>query len=66
MKLTISMLKLLKIWGNIQGIAEKQGKMIPAIDSLIAATGIYYRLTIVTRNVADMENSGASLFNPWA
>ncbi|MGA1823933.1 MAG: type II toxin-antitoxin system VapC family toxin [bacterium] len=57
--------EIAKIWGNIQGIAEKKGKMIPAIDALIAATGIYYRLTIVTRNVTDLDNSGASLFNPW-
>lgn len=54
-----------KTWGKIQAIAEKQGKMIPAIDSLIAATGIYYKLTVVTRDVTDMKMSGVSLFNPW-
>jgi predicted nucleic acid-binding protein len=53
-------------WGRIQCIAEKKGKPVPAIDSLIAATGIVHDLTVVTRNVADMERSGVRLFNPWS
>jgi toxin FitB len=53
-------------WAKIQCIAEKQGKPMPAIDSLIAATGIVHNLIVVTRNVADMEQSGVKLFNPWS
>jgi len=53
------------LWGKIQCFAEKKGKLMPAIDSLIAATGIAYDLTVVTRNVADMEQSGVKLLNPW-
>ena len=52
-------------WGKIQGIAEKAGKPIPAIDSLIAATGIAHHLTVVTRNTTDMKESGVALLNPW-
>jgi len=52
-------------WGKIQCFAEKKGKPMPAIDSLIAATGIAYDLTVVTRNVSDMEQSGVKLLNPW-
>jgi predicted nucleic acid-binding protein len=52
-------------WGKIQGIAEKAGKPIPAIDSLIAATGIAHHLTVVTRNTTDMKESGVVLLNPW-
>jgi toxin FitB len=54
-----------KTWGKIQGSADKKGKPMPIFDSLIAATGIVHGLTVVTRNVADMEQSGVSLFNPW-
>jgi toxin FitB len=54
-----------KSWGKIQGIAEGRGKPMSAIDSLIAATGVTLGLTVVTRNVADMEQSGVDLFNPW-
>ncbi|MCY1408123.1 Toxin FitB [compost metagenome] len=34
-------------------------------DALIAATALVHGLTIVTRNVADFEASGAGLLNPW-
>lgn len=53
------------LWGTIQCLAEKKGKPMPAIDSLIAATGIVHELTVVTRNVTDMEQSGVKLLNPW-
>lgn len=54
------------IWGRIQCSAEKNGKPMPAIASLIAATGIAHDLTVVTRNITDMEQSGVKLFNPWS
>lgn len=53
------------IWGKIQCLAEQNGRPMPAIDSLIAATGLFHDLTVVTRNVSDMEQSGVTLFNPW-
>lgn len=53
------------LWGKIQCIAEKKGKPMPAIDSLIAATALAHDLTVVTRNVSDMEQSGVRLLNPW-
>jgi predicted nucleic acid-binding protein len=52
-------------WGHILGSCERKGTVLPAIDSLIAAQGLFHKMTIVTRNVSDMEASGALLFNPW-
>jgi predicted nucleic acid-binding protein len=52
-------------WGKIQGMAERIGKPMPAIDSLIAATGIAHHLTVVTRNISDLKASGVALINPW-
>lgn len=52
-------------WGNIQGVSEKKGIKLPAIDSLIASTVIVYNLTLVTRNTDDFKNTGISIFNPW-
>ncbi len=52
-------------WGKIQGIAEKAGRPMPAIDALIAATGLVHHLTVVTRNTTDMQASGVVLLNPW-
>jgi len=57
--------KIAKVWGEIQADAEQKGKAMPAVDSLIAATGLAYNLTVVTRNIKDMEQSGVPLFNPW-
>lgn len=51
------------LWGKIQSFAEKKGKPMPAIDSLIAATGIAYDLTVVTRNATDMEQRGVNLLS---
>ncbi len=53
------------IWGQIQVKAELDGNPMPAIDSLIAATGLTHDLIIVTRNISDMKQSGVPLLNPW-
>ncbi len=54
-----------KIWGQIQGRGELEGKPMPAIDSLIAATGLFYNLIVATRNILDMQPSKVVLLNPW-
>jgi toxin FitB len=54
-----------KCWGQMTGKLQRQGIRLPAVDSLIAATALQHGLTIVTRNVADMEPSGARVHNPW-
>ena len=35
-------------------------------DTLIAATALEHDMTVVTRNVADFENTGVRLLNPWS
>lgn len=55
-----------RVWGEVLGACEKKGVTLPAIDSLIASQGITHKMTIVTRNISDMEPSGVSLFNPWS
>jgi len=52
-------------WGKILATAEKKGKPLPAIDSLIAATAQVHNLSVVTRNTQDMEGSGVEIINPW-
>ncbi len=52
-------------WGEILADAEKNGKTLPAIDSLIAATALVHDLSVVTRNTQDMEGSGVEVINPW-
>lgn len=52
-------------WAEILAAAEKDGKPLPAIDSLIAATALVHDLSVVTRNTQDMEGSGVEVINPW-
>ena len=52
-------------WGTLCGEAERSGRPRPAIDALLAATALVHGLTLVTRNVSDVEWTGVSVFNPF-
>ncbi|WP_391572394.1 type II toxin-antitoxin system VapC family toxin [Cohnella sp.] len=58
-------LNILMTWGQIQGNSEKVGIALPVMDSLIAATAITHNLTVVTRNVKDIERCQVPVYNPW-
>ncbi|GLR96383.1 MULTISPECIES: type II toxin-antitoxin system VapC family toxin [Bradyrhizobium] len=47
-------------WGRIAAIRPRGD-----IDGLIAATAIVHDLILVTRNVGDFEDTGATVINPW-
>jgi predicted nucleic acid-binding protein len=53
------------VWGELIADLEKQGRRMPAIDSLIAATCLQGRLDLVTRNERDFAHSGVTVINPW-
>jgi predicted nucleic acid-binding protein len=53
-----------------QAVADAWGRLNaphprPTVDSLLAATAQVYDLTLVTRNVADVEHAGIKLLNPF-
>jgi hypothetical protein len=52
-------------WGELIGEAERRGKRLPVIDSLIAATAAVHNLTVVTRNTGDLEECAVRVLNPW-
>jgi len=52
-------------WGRITARLESKGKTMPVIDSLIAATVLDRKMTLVTRNVSDFEGTDAKIVNPW-
>ena len=52
-------------WGELTAELERQGRPLPALDSLIAALARHYRCTLVTRNERDFQDAGIGLFNPW-
>jgi predicted nucleic acid-binding protein len=50
-------------WARLQA---QSLKTLPVFDSLIAASALVRRLTIVTRNIKDFERiEGVMLINPW-
>jgi predicted nucleic acid-binding protein len=53
------------VWGQLTAGLEKQGRRMPAIDSLIAATCLQGRLDLVTHNESDFAHSGVTVINPW-
>jgi toxin FitB len=54
------------VWGQMVGSLEKKGIQLPTIDSQLAATAQRNGLTMVTRNMADFQNTGVKLLNPFS
>ena len=58
--------RILLRWGAIRGEVKRlTGHSPSVVDTLPAATAIEHDLYVATRNVADVANSGAVVFNPW-
>lgn len=53
------------LWGRMIATAERNGRPLPTLDSLLASTALSRGLTLVTRNTADFAATGAELFDPW-
>lgn len=56
---------VLRRWGRLTGDLEKKGRVLPIVDSLLAATALEYNLTVVTRNTNDFADTGAAVLNVW-
>ena len=57
---------IVRRWGHLSGRAKRRtGQSPPVIDTLLAATAIQNDLHFVTRNVKDVSDTGASVFDPW-
>jgi predicted nucleic acid-binding protein len=59
-----------RIIGIDRRIAEQWGRLNarrtrPAVDGLIAATALVYRMIVVTRNVRNFAQTGAEILNPF-
>jgi toxin FitB len=52
-------------WGTLIGKLEQSGRVLPALDSLIAALAIHHDCTLATRNEADFLGTGVNIINPW-
>jgi predicted nucleic acid-binding protein len=47
------------------GELQAKAGPLPVLDTLIGATALVHRLTVITRNTADMARTGALIHDPW-
>jgi predicted nucleic acid-binding protein len=52
-------------WGHLAGKCKMRGVTLPVVDGLLAATALHYDLTLVTRNVKDVQGTGVDTLDPW-
>ncbi|MBX9880227.1 MAG: type II toxin-antitoxin system VapC family toxin [Candidatus Obscuribacterales bacterium] len=52
-------------WGEFTGSLANEGRPMPIMDSLIAATAVHHGLTVVTRDTEDFSRARVRVFNPW-
>ena len=53
-------------WGALSAITAANGKPVPVIDGLLAATAVHHDLMLVTRNVQDVAGTAVPTLNPWS
>jgi toxin FitB len=58
-------LQIAERWGDLAAQLRAKGKPRPVVDSLLGATALEHNLLLVTRNVADYEDLGVGVLNPW-
>ncbi len=52
-------------WGDLSAQLKAKGRPRPMVDAVLAATAFKHDLVLVTRNVADYEDLGVTILNPW-
>jgi len=58
---------IVRRWGRISGEILRVRRRAPeVVDTLLAATAIEHGLVLATRNVKDVRDTGARVFDPWA
>ncbi len=59
-------LEVAGVWADIAARHRSLGKVVGAIDELIAATALVHDLAVVTRNGRHFDESGCKHLSPWA
>jgi len=52
-------------WGELSARAQREGRSLPVLDGIMAATAYEHGLTVVTRNVEHFQVTGVDVLNPW-
>ena len=53
-------------WAKLVVDLKRQGKTMPLLDGMIAATALHHDLIIATRNTRDFKKAGLKVFDPFA
>jgi toxin FitB len=52
-------------WRLLVEEGRKVGHTFSQPDLIIAATGLHFGMTVVTRNTGDFERTGVAIIDPW-
>ena len=52
-------------WAQLLAQLRGNGKCMPVKDSMIAASALTHKLTVVTRNIRDFEKCGVKILDPF-
>jgi len=52
-------------WAQLLAQLRGNGKSMPIKDSMIAASALTHKLTVVTRNIRDFEKCGVKILDPF-
>jgi predicted nucleic acid-binding protein len=52
-------------WAELVVRLKRNGRVMPLLDGMIAATALTHNLAIATRNVDDFERAGVEVLNPF-
>ena len=56
---------VMRTGAELQAHAVRNGRALPVMDGLFAASALAHDLTLVTRNAADFAATGVKRLNPW-
>lgn len=56
--------KVATAWGRLRGLHASRGRSLPVVDSLLVATAAVHDLTLVTRNIRDVQGLGVEVLDP--